>query len=41
MIGEWNSRINYLKGKETPKCGSAPCLVCEVISRVKKYLGMG
>jgi hypothetical protein len=40
VLYSWNARIKYLEGKETPNCGKAPCFRCEVISNVKKFLGV-
>ena len=39
MISTWDDRIKYLEGKQTPKCSKAPCLICDVISKVKRFLG--
>ncbi len=40
MINAWHNDIKYLEGKETPKCGKGSCLVCDVIGKVKKFLGL-
>jgi len=40
MVDIWDDRIGYLEGKETPKCSKAPCMVCDVIVRVKQFLGL-
>ena len=39
MINGWDNRIKYIEGKETPKCSKAPCALCDVVSKVKKYFG--
>ncbi len=39
MITGWDNRIQYLEGKATPKCSKGPCLVCDVISKVKQFFG--
>lgn len=39
MIAAWNDRIKYLEEKETQKCPKGPCMLCDVISRVKQFLG--
>lgn len=40
MTNAWNNRIKYLEGKETPKCSKGPCFMCDVISKVKSFLGL-
>jgi len=40
MLSVWDNRIKYLEGKETPKCGKGSCFVCEVMTRVKSFLGL-
>jgi len=40
MLRNWDKRIQYLEGKQTPKCPQAPCTVCGIISKVKKFLGL-
>ena len=39
MIDNWDNRIKYLEGKVTQKCPKAPCRLCDVISKVKKFFG--
>jgi hypothetical protein len=39
MINLWDNRIKYLEGKETPKCPKGLCIICDVISNVKKFFG--
>lgn len=40
MLSAWDSDIKYLEGKETPKCGKGSCFLCEVMTRVKQFLGI-
>jgi hypothetical protein len=40
MLSEWDDRIKYIEGKETPKCSKGPCILCAAISSVKKFLGL-
>ena len=40
MLSAWDNRINYLEGKETPKCGKGSCFVCDVMTKVKQFLGL-
>jgi hypothetical protein len=40
MLSSWDNRIKYLEGKETPKCGKGSCLVCDIMTKVKQFLGM-
>lgn len=40
MLSEWDNRIQYLEGKETPKCGKGSCFICEVMTQVKHFLGV-
>jgi hypothetical protein len=40
MLSAWDSRIKYIEGKATPKCGKGSCFVCEVMTKVKQFLGI-
>jgi hypothetical protein len=40
MLSVWDKRIQYIEGKETPKCGKGSCFVCEVMTKVKQFLGL-
>lgn len=40
MISEWDDRIKYIEGKETPKCSKGSCILCDVISKVKQFFGL-
>lgn len=40
MLSAWDNRIKYIEGKETPKCGKGSCFVCEVMTKVKQFLGI-
>lgn len=40
MLNTWNQQIQYIEGKDTPKCGKGSCLVCDVITTVKKFFGL-
>jgi hypothetical protein len=40
MASSWDTRIQYLEGKETPKCGKAPCITCAVIAKIRQFLGL-
>jgi len=40
MLSKWDDRISYIEGKETPKCSKGPCIMCSVISTVRKFLGL-
>ena len=40
MLSVWDNRIKYMEGKETPKCGKGSCFVCEVMTKVKQFLGI-
>lgn len=37
MISEWDNRIKFIEGKETPKCSKGSCILCDVISKVKQF----
>lgn len=38
MLETWDSRIQWLEGKETPKCSQGDCLMCDVLVKVKRFL---
>lgn len=40
MVSSWDNRMKYIEGKETPKCSKGSCLLCDVIGKVKQFLGM-
>lgn len=40
MLSSWDNQIKYVEGKDTPKCGRGSCMVCDVISTVKKFFGI-
>ena len=40
MINNWHENIKYLEGNNTPKCGKGSCFVCDIIGKVKQFLGI-
>ncbi|MFC1461123.1 HYD1 signature containing ADP-ribosyltransferase family protein [Verrucomicrobiota bacterium] len=40
MINTWDNQIKYIEGKETTKCSKGPCIVCDVIGKVKQFFGL-
>jgi hypothetical protein len=40
MLSSWDNSVKYIEGKETPKCGKGSCFVCEVMTKVKQFLGI-
>ncbi len=40
MLSAWDNRIRRIEAKENPKCGKGSCFLCDVITRVKQFLGI-
>ena len=40
MIPTWDNRIRYVGGSETPGCPKGPCILCDLVSKVKRFFGL-